>query len=254
MTTDTDLDGGAVRGWDRASGRVAALAAFAGFVIQLVASTAHPGTIDPNNGPGVFREYAVSETWVLVHLGQFAGAFLVALSLVLIARALRGGGLSGALATVGGAAAVVWASVFAVQMAVDGVALKAVVDSWVAAAPADRAAAFLVADAVRAVEKGLSSLFHLTNGTALLALGLSVSTSRHFPVWIGWFGVPAGIGYILGGVATAQSGFSSEADAILGAALLPGLVFLAGMALAVWRGPVVPASALRPASVSAVQA
>ncbi|GAA3510714.1 hypothetical protein [Georgenia daeguensis] len=46
------------------------------------------------------------------------------------------------------------AAVFAVQMAVDGVALKGAVDTWVNAAEADRQAAFVAAEAVRWTEKG----------------------------------------------------------------------------------------------------
>jgi hypothetical protein len=216
--------------------------AFAGFLLQLVASSQHPGTTPPNESAAVFREYAASGAWTMVHLGQFAGGLLVALALLFIARALPRTGVAGALAFVGGVAAAIWAGIFAVQMAVDGFALKATIDAWVAAPPADRSAAFLVAESVRSIEKGLSSLFHLMNGTAILMLGLAVAIGRTFPAWLGWFGTAAGVGYILGGIATAHTGFSSEASQILSAALLPGIVFLFGMAIAMWRLRDAPAS------------
>jgi hypothetical protein len=228
---------------DRTFRRVGAALAVAGFLLQLVASTQHPGSTAPNESAAVFREYASSSAWTMVHLGQFAGGLLVALALVFIARSLPRTGIAGALALVGGAAAAIWGAIFAVQMAVDGFALKATIDAWMMAPPADQSAAFLVAEGVRSIEKGLSSLFHLMNGTALLTLGLSVAIGRTFPVWLGWFGTAAGVGYILGGIATAHTGFSPQADQVLSAALLPGIAFLFGMAISMWRLADAPSSA-----------
>jgi len=215
--------------------RVGALAAVLGFIVQFIASAEHPGHVPPNQSAAVFQEYAASDIWTIVHLGQFLGALLVALAFIFIGHSLPRSGAAGALALIGRTAAALWAAVFAVQMAVDGVALKATIDAWIAAPVADKPAAFLVAEAVRAIEKGLSSLFHLLNGTALLTLGLSVALGRSYPFWLGWFGIAAGIGYIAGGVVTAQTGFSPEAGQILGPALIPGVVFLFGMAIAMWR-------------------
>ena len=219
---------------DRRFLRVGALSAFVGFILQFVASAEHPGHAAPNASVAVFPEYAASDVWAAVHLGQFAGGLLVALALVFIARSLPREGIAGALALIGGTAAVVWGAIFAVQMAVDGFALKAAIDAWISAPTADQSAALLVAQSVRAIEKGLSSLFHVMNGTALLTLGLAVASGRTYPSWLGWFGTAAGVGYILGGISTAHTGFSAASSQILGAALLPGVVFLFGMALAMW--------------------
>ena len=220
---------------DRRFLRVGASSAFAGFVLQFVASSGHPGHAAPNESVAVFQEYAASSNWTTVHLGQFAGGLLIALALVFIARSLPRHGIAGAFALIGGTAAVIWAAIFAVQMAVDGFALKATIDAWVSAPPADRSAAFLVAEGIRAIEMGLSSLFHVMNGTALLTLGLAVALGRTYSSWLGWFGAAAGVGYILGGISTANTGFSSASSQILGAALIPGVVFLFGMAVAMWR-------------------
>lgn len=219
---------------DRRFVRVGALSAFVGFFLQFVASAAHPGHTPPNESAAVFKEYAASDVWTIVHLGQFAGGLLIALALVVIARSLPRRGIAGGLALIGGSAAVVWAAIFAIQMAVDGFALRATIDAWVAASPSDQSAAFLVAEGVRAIEKGLSSLFHLMNGTALLSFGLAIALTRTYPRWLGWFGTAAGIGYILGGISTAYTGFSSQSSQILGAALVPGVVFLFGTAVAMW--------------------
>lgn len=213
-----------------------AAAAFGGFALQAVASAWHPSSAPPNDSVAAFHEYAHSESWVLVHLGQFAGALLVALALIIIARSIPRDGATGVLALIGGAAATIWAAIFGVQMAVDGFALKAAVDAWHAVPAADQPAAFLVAESVRAIEKGLSSLFHLTNGAALLSLGLAISIGGAYPRWLGWFGTAAGAGYLAGGIAVAHTGFSPEASGILSSALLPGVVFLFGVAVAMgWR-------------------
>ena len=215
--------------------RGAVIAAIGGFGLQFGASAGHPTRVDPNDSAHVFAEYAASTNWTIVHLGQFAGGLLIALSLVLIARSLPRTGIVGVLAAAGSVSAIVWASVFAVQMAVDGVALKATIDAWRAAPPADQPAAFLVAEGVRSIEKGLSALFIGTNGVTMLALGLAISAGRPYPAWIGWSGALAGVGYIAGGIATAHTGFSPEAAGILNAAMVPGVVFLFGTAVAMWR-------------------
>jgi hypothetical protein len=143
---------------------------------------------------------------------------------------------AGAFAVVGGVTAVLVAGVFAVQMAVDGVALKGAFDAWTSAtSAADKTAAFGVADGIRGIEKGLSGFFHLLNGATLLMLGVSMALGRDYPRWLGWVGAGAGIGFLAGGWITAHTGFSSQAGTVLPAALLLTAVFLVGNAVLVWR-------------------
>ena len=95
--------------------------------------------------------------------------------------------------------AVLVAAVFAVQMAVDGVALKAAINTWVdAPSPGDQSAAFQVAEAVRWTEKGLGGFFQFLNGITLLALGVSIALGARYPKWIGFVGALAGIGFVAG--------------------------------------------------------
>ncbi len=150
------------------------------------------------------------------------------LALVAIARTLsRQAGAAGAMAVVGTVTAVLVAAVFAVQMAVDGVALKGTVDTWAhASSAADKSTAFLVADGVRWIEKALSSFFHLLNGTTLLVLGLSVAFGGMAQRWLGWVGVVAGILFLAGGVIAPRTGFSPDSGRFLTPALLLSAVFL----------------------------
>src|SRR5690242_20687589 len=164
------------RSADHALLGIGVAAAVVGVVVEIGMGILHPSHARPNDSAAAFEEYSHSQAWTYVHIGQFAGTLLIVIALVAIARSLsRRPGIAGALAVVGGVTAVLIAAVFAVQMAVDGVALKGAIDTWAHAAAADKPAAFLVADGVRWVEKALSSFFHLMNGATLLVLGLSVA-------------------------------------------------------------------------------
>jgi hypothetical protein len=73
---------------------------------------------------------------------------------------------------------------FAVQMAVDGVALKAAIGTWIdAVSPGDQSAALQVAEAVRWTEKGLGGFFQFINGITLLASGVSIALGTRYPKW-----------------------------------------------------------------------
>ena len=216
---------------------VGLMAAVVGIVVEVVMGVLHPSHAQPNNSAAAFEEYSHSQDWTYVHIGQFAGTLLVVIALVAIARTLSGqAGMGGAMAVVGTVTAVLIGAVFAVQMAVDGVALKGTVDTWAHASTAtDRSAAFLVADGVRWIEKALSSFFHLLNGTTLLALGLSVLFGQMARRWLGWVGVIAGIGFLVGGVITSRTGFSPDASRVLTPALASSAVFLIGTAVSLRR-------------------
>jgi hypothetical protein len=221
---------------DRPLLRIAALAIPVGLVLQIGMETLHPSKADPNDSVAAFQEYAASGTWTIVHIGQFFAALLVALALVTLARSLTGdGGPSAALGVIGGVTAVLVAAIFAVQMAVDGVALKATIDTWMQAAQADKASAFQVAEGTRALEKGLSGFFHLANGTTSLALGLAIVFGRSYPRWLGWVGAVSGLGFIAGGVVTAHTGFSPLAGNVLLGPVVLGAIFLLGAAVCMWR-------------------
>ena len=222
---------------DRALLRMGAVAIPIGIVVQILMETLHPSNADPNDSAAAFQEYAASNTWTVVHIGQFFAALLVALALVTLARSLmRQGGVAGALAVIGGVTAILVAAIFAVQMAVDGVALKATIDTWTNATQAgDKASAYQVAEGMRALEKGLSGFFHLVNGTTLLALGLAIAFGRSYPRWLGWVGAVSGLGFLAGGIVTAHTGFSPLAGTVLLGPTVLGAIFLIGAAVCMWR-------------------
>ena len=216
--------------------RLGAGALVVGLLGQVPLGTLHPHQEYANDSAAAFHEYAHSKDWVLVHLGQYVGVLLVAIGLVAIATSLaRQRGPAGFLGMVAAVTAVTSAAVFAVQMAVDGVALKAAIDAWASATgTAERDAAYLVAESVRSVEKGLSALFNITNGVTLLSLGAGLALTGRSR-WLGWIAAVAGLGLVAVGVITARTGFSHEATALMLPTTAAVAVFAVGMLVTAWR-------------------
>jgi uncharacterized membrane protein len=57
--------------------RIGSIAFLAGVVIAIVSTAIHPSTEDPSNHPLVFTKYASNDSWIAVHIGQFAGVIVV---------------------------------------------------------------------------------------------------------------------------------------------------------------------------------
>ena len=214
--------------------RLGTAALVTGLLSQIPLGALHPHREYANDSVAAFHEYARSGDWVLVHLGQFLGLTLATIGLVAMATSLgRHRGAAGFLGLAAAVTAVVSAAVFAVQMAVDGVALKAAIDAWEAASStADATAAYQVAESVRSVEKGLSALFNLLNGLTLLSLGAGLSVGDGRGRRLGWIAAMSGVGFVAVGFLTAQTGFSHLATSAALPATGALLVFAVGMAYA----------------------
>jgi hypothetical protein len=193
--------------------RIGAGAAIGGAVLLFIATLLHPMSADPNDPAAAFAEYAADRLWVASHLGQFLGVAILGVALVALAATIEAGraaawariGIVGTAASVAAAAAL---------QAVDGVALKVMVDRWAHASSEARAAAFEGAFAVRQIEVGLASLLSVLFGLTLSAFGVSLVSSRRFPTWLGWLGLLGGLGTVAAGIAQAYTGFSGLAMAL----------------------------------------
>src|SRR3954471_15982382 len=119
----------------------------------------------------------------------------------------------------------------AVLQAVDGVALKAVVDLW-SDAGEDRSSLFAAALALRQVEIGLDALLALLLAAPVLAFGIGLLTAHGGNRLLGALAVVAAGAAAVNGVALALSGFS---DSAMVATTVSGAVALVWMLLAaVW--------------------
>jgi hypothetical protein len=123
-----------VRGDDAITTRIGAAMLPLGVVVLLVTEVLHPSREDPMDNHAVFMEYAHSNIWTAVHLGEYFGFLLLLGGLVALYYSVSAKrGMGAGLAPFGLAAAVTAAASFTVLQAVDGIALKRAVDAWVSA-------------------------------------------------------------------------------------------------------------------------
>jgi hypothetical protein len=188
--------------------------------LLLIGTWLHPMSADPNDPTAAFAEYAASSGWVAIHLTQLAGALLISAALILFGRRLADGSAA-PLAAVATAGAIASAAAAAMLQAVDGVALKAMVDRWAAAPVGAKAGLFDAALAVRQIEIGLAAMTSLLFGLTTLLFGIALLIDGRFSRWLGVAAVAGGLPLAASGVAMAFQGFSAIAmDLNLSASLL----------------------------------
>ena len=185
-----------------------------GAALAVVAGMLHPHDELPNSHVAVFTEYARSADWVWVHDVQFLSAAVVVAGFVLLGRALQRVGVSPALLRLGDAAAATTLALIAVNMAVDGVALRQAVDAWAHAGPEERASRFAAAEAVRWVEWGVNSFFTVLLGITLLVFAAALLRRARLGARVRLAGVSgtfAGVMLVLNGLAVGAHGFEPTA-------------------------------------------
>lgn len=190
--------------------RTGAVSGIVGSAVLVAATALHPLPADPGDALAAFSEYAADPGWVTTHLGQFFGILLMVAGLTGLAHTLKEGPRSW-LARLGQYAAVASLAATAALQAVDGIALKAMVDAWAAAPAPEKAVAFHVALAVRWIEVGLASLMATLFGVTASLYGLAILSGDSYPSWTGWVALIAGTGTLAGGLVTAHTGFSQAA-------------------------------------------
>jgi hypothetical protein len=229
---------------DASLARLGGVAAVVGALVLLVSTLLHPLETDPNDAEAAFAEYAAARLWVAGHLGQFLGVCGIGAALVALTHTMPEG-RSRAWAQVGLAGATASVATSAALQAVDGVALKLMVDRWAAAAPAERQLVFEAAFAVRQVEIGLASLISLLFGLTAIVYGLAIVQSARYPTWLGWIAVLGGLGSFVAGIAQAYTGFSGLAMASSMAASSLLLVWIVLVGVFLWRGAAAAGTELR---------
>jgi hypothetical protein len=115
--------------------------------------------------------------------------------------------MASVLAWIGLALTIMTASAIAVLQAVDGIALKMAVDSWVAAPPEEKAIIFRVAEGIRFIEYGTNSIFRILQGTVAVIFGVAIVKSKILSKWIGGAGIIVGVITIYAGMKVAYLAF-----------------------------------------------
>jgi hypothetical protein len=190
--------------------RVGGIAAILGVVVLVAATMLHPMNAHPGNAPAAFAEYALDKYWVATHLGQLLGVVLIAAGFVALSWTLRAG-RAGAWALLAGLTAVASMSLAAALQAVDGVALKFMVDRLSSASPEALAVVFEGAYAVRQIEIGLASLMGALFGLTILLYGVAILLSSVAGVWLGFLGVLGGAATLVSSIVQAHTGLSDFA-------------------------------------------
>ena len=180
--------------------------------MYVVSAVLHPWT-PPHETAAAFQHYAAEPMWALIHLGELLGILLMSVTGLALTWRLRGG-VAGVWACLAGAAMIVFAAVYAVFIAVDGVAVGTLARRWTSATVERQELLFETAFAVRQVEAGLFALQWLMFGIAagLFSVAFFASArTRSRSAWLNsmaWLSVLASLGTLSFAVVQAQTGFS----------------------------------------------
>ncbi len=214
--------------------RGASVAAFGGALLLFGGTILHPSGADPNDAVAAFSEYAGDQWWIASHLTQLLGVALIVCALIQLSRLLASGSAKG-LAWIGAAGSIASLAVAAALQAVDGIALKVMVDAWTAAAESDKTTLFYAAYGVRQIEVGLASVMSLLFGLTMCVYGVALISDHRFANWLGWLPIIGGIPTAIGGVVIAYTGFSGLAMSINMPANLLLLIWMIALGVLFWR-------------------
>jgi hypothetical protein len=217
--------------------RLISIAAISGALLLFIGTWLHPMQADPNDALAAFTEYAGDSHWILSHLMQLAGIALMATALVLLSR-LMGTGPADAIAFVGAAGATASLAVGAALQAVDGVALKAMVNAWASAPATEKRMLFYSAFAVRQIEIGLAAMTALLLGITASIYGIALLKDSRFPKWLGVPAIVGGVPTAIAGVAIAYTGFSDLSMNINLPSTTLLLLWMISVGVYLWRQPV----------------
>jgi hypothetical protein len=209
--------------------RVAGALLIAGVVLEAIAEALHPSSVHPNNHAAVFAEYAKSDRFTAVHIGQFFAIVVGLAGLLVLYRALALRGTTPVLARLAAAATTATGALFAVLQGIDGVALKHSVDVWVAASGVEKSQRFATAETVRWLEWGANSYFRLLLGLSLVLFGAAIARSSIVPRWLGGSAALAGVLFMVVGVIAGEDGFTHGQGGVGLAAIVFYLVFSIGI-------------------------
>lgn len=194
----------------------------------------HPMQADPNDAAAAFAEYAADRLWVASHLTQLMGVTLIVAALLMLSSQLRATTASAWNRLAKGGAIASLSMATALQ-AVDGIALKAMVDNWAGAPTAHKDIAFQAALAVRQVEIGLASMSSLLFGLTITVYGIALLRDRIYPKWVALLAIVGGVPTTLAGVVMAYTGFSGLAMAFNMPASFVVLVWMLIVGVCMWR-------------------
>lgn len=217
--------------------RIGAAAAIIGAGLLFVGTLLHPMNADPSIPLAAFTEYAADHHWVATHLMQLFGVIFIVAALVLLSRRMADG-QAAKWATLGTTAAIASLTMASALQAVDGVALKVMVDSWAATPEPGKTAIFQAAFGVRQIETGLASITSLLFGLTALVYGVALWIDHRVPRWIAALGIVGGVPTAIAGVVIAHTGFSRIAMVINMPSSSLLILWIMVLGIYAWRQPI----------------
>lgn len=160
------------------NGKIGLIVAILGAGLLLIGTFLHPMSADPNVPVAAFGEYAADPHWVASHLAQLLGVILLLAALVLFSHTLEDGptALWVPVIRIGAGASL---SLATALQAVDGVALKIMVDHWAAATEPEKTSLFHATFAVRQIEIGLASMSSILFGLTVVVYGIALGMGKN---------------------------------------------------------------------------
>jgi hypothetical protein len=218
------------------SNRVGLISGILGASLLLIGTYLHPMSADPNVPTAAFTEYAADPHWVASHLLQLCGAVLLVTALVLFSRTLEEGPAAAwtPVVRIGASASIAMA---AALQAVDGVALKVMVDRWATATELEKTSLLHATFAVRQIEIGLASMSSILFGLTVAVYGIALLIDHRFPRWLGALALVSGIPTAIAGIVMAYTGFSDVSMLINMPASVLLIVWIVALGVAAWRRP-----------------
>lgn len=212
--------------------RIGGICAIGGSLLLFVGTFLHPAEADPNDPVSAFTEYAADQLWGVSHLTQFTGIVLIVVALLLLMHQMEQARGWTQIAKGGSIASL---AVAAALQAVDGVALKVMVDSWAAAPAIQKEDLFYATFAVRQVEIGLASFSALVFGLTVTVCGIALLVDRTYPAWLGGLAIGGSLPFALSGIVMAFGGFSQLAMILMMSASSLLLLWLLILGTVMWR-------------------
>ncbi|MCZ6503669.1 MAG: hypothetical protein O6945_14290 [Gammaproteobacteria bacterium] len=189
---------------------------------------------DPNDPVAAFTEYAQDRLWIASHLLQLAGVAAMMAALLFLAGQLEARKRS-SVVRIAAAGAIATLTLAAALQAVDGIALKSMVDTWAAAPASEKEGVFHATFAIRQVEIGLASMLSLSFGLTMTLYGIALLGEEAYPKWFAGLAIAGSVPTIVGGVVMAYTGFSGLAMAINMPANFLLLFWMLALAGLMWR-------------------
>jgi hypothetical protein len=222
---------------ERELDRIGGVCAMLGVAVGVAAAMLGPMDLDSHDIQAVLQAFAARSGRMHLHgLGVSVGTLLILGGFVALQRSLHGG-TAGALARLGLAAAVVMTVIHLLGAMMGGSVLPALAELHALDPAGEAAGALWVGQGFYVLYESLLAPTFLTLAATVLLFSTAFLWSIHYPAWLGWAGIIAGVWTAAGALAFVFAGPIEAADIMLrfipGFMLCMAWVFTVGFLL--WR-------------------